>query len=241
MVFCLSQTRTTTKYTLSVWVDKITVSAPSVGVSTSTPITISGTITDISPGAYQLAVTKNFPNGLPCVSDASMTQFMEAVYQQQPMPSNITGVPVTVMVTDSNHNTRAIGTTTSNANGFYSLTWKPDIPGNFTVTAVFAGAQSYTVHRRTQLFTPAPQQRHLYRQHRLFNSSLKHHGHVRNCRHHHRPHRRHRHCRSPRHKKTPIIKKPKQNSLFPFFSPQETPRKERKHGLRRALAKIQEK
>ena len=130
-------------YAFGVGPTKLTVSAPAVGVSTSTPVTISGTVTDISSGADQLAVAKNFPNGLPCVSDASMTQFMEAVYQQQPMPSNITGVPVTVMVTDSNHNTRAIGTITSNANGFYSLTWTPDIQGNFTVTSVFAGTQSY--------------------------------------------------------------------------------------------------
>ena len=30
---------------------------------------------------------------------------MEAVYEQQPMPTNVTGVPVTLTVTDSNGNT----------------------------------------------------------------------------------------------------------------------------------------
>jgi hypothetical protein len=72
-----------------------------------------------------------------------MTQFMEAVYEQQPMPTNITGVPVTISVLDSNGNYRTIGTTTTSASGFYSFNWKPDITGNYTVTATFAGTQSY--------------------------------------------------------------------------------------------------
>ncbi|MGA3289869.1 MAG: PQQ-binding-like beta-propeller repeat protein [Candidatus Bathyarchaeia archaeon] len=122
---------------------KTTVTAPDVGVTTSTPVTITGTVTDISAGAQQQAVAANFPNGLPCVSDASMSQFMEAVYMQQPMPTNVTGVKVTLSVIDSNHNTRTIGTTITDASGFYSLNWTPNIPGNFTVTATFSGTQSY--------------------------------------------------------------------------------------------------
>ena len=72
-----------------------------------------------------------------------MTQFMEAVYEQQPMPTNITGVPVTLYVLDSNNNYRSIGTTTTNADGDFGYTWHPDISGNYTVYAVFAGSQSY--------------------------------------------------------------------------------------------------
>src|SRR5208282_4469017 len=87
-----------------------TVSAPSVGVTTATPVTITGTVMDISAGSQQEAVAANFPHGLPCVSDASMTQFMEAVYEQQPMPTNITGVQVTLTAIDSNHNLINIGT-----------------------------------------------------------------------------------------------------------------------------------
>ncbi|MGA2524044.1 MAG: PQQ-binding-like beta-propeller repeat protein [Candidatus Bathyarchaeia archaeon] len=122
---------------------KTTVTAPDDGATTASTITISGTVTDISAGASQEAVAANFPNGLPCVSDASMTQFMEAVYEQQLMPTNITGVPVTINVLDSNGNYRTIGTTTTDASGFFSFNWKPDIAGNYTVTAVFAGTQSY--------------------------------------------------------------------------------------------------
>jgi outer membrane protein assembly factor BamB len=122
---------------------RLTVDAPSLGVSTSSPITIRGTITDISAGAQQQAVAANFPNGLPCVSDASQSQFMEAVYQQQPMPANLTGVPITINVVDANGNYRTIGTTLSNGYGSYSLTWTPDIPGDYTVIANFAGTESY--------------------------------------------------------------------------------------------------
>ncbi len=142
---------------------KTTVNAPQVGVTTSTPVTITGSVTDISSGASQNAVAANFPNGLPCVSDASMTAFMEAVYMQQPMPTNITGVPVTLFVLDSNGNYRSIGTTTTNAQGEYGLTWTPDIAGNYTVTAVFGGTQSYYGSSASTYFyagapaaTPAP-------------------------------------------------------------------------------------
>jgi len=122
---------------------KTTVSAPQIGVTTTTPVTITGSVTDIAAGASQQAVATNFPNGLPAVSDASQTQFMEAVYEQQPMPSNITGVPVTISVLDSNGNSRNIGTTTSNDLGTYALTWTPDIAGNYTVTATFGGTGAY--------------------------------------------------------------------------------------------------
>jgi hypothetical protein len=138
---------------------KVTVDAPSVGVTTATPITITGTITDISAGSKQAAVALNYPNGLPCVSDASMSPWMETVYMQQPLSNNITGVPVTISVIDSNGNTRPIGTTTSNVYGTYSLTWTPDIAGAFTVIATFAGSQSYYQSSASTAFyasEPAP-------------------------------------------------------------------------------------
>ena len=62
---------------------------------------------------------------------------------QQPMPTNITGVPVTLSVIDSNNNQRIIGTTTTNALGSYGFSWTPDIAGNYTVIATFAGSGSY--------------------------------------------------------------------------------------------------
>ena len=146
-------------YSFGMGPSKVTVTAPSVGVTTSTPITITGTVTDTCAGAQQAAVVANFPNGLPCVSDASMTQWMEYVYQQQPMPTNATGVPVTISVLDSNGNYRQIGTATSDLSGTFALTWTPDIPGNFTVVANFAGSNSYYPSYAETHFnaaTPAP-------------------------------------------------------------------------------------
>jgi hypothetical protein len=68
---------------------------------------------------------------------------MEHLYRQSAMPTNITGVPVTLSVLDSNGNCNPVGTTTSDASGTYSLTWTPTISGNFTVFATFAGSKSY--------------------------------------------------------------------------------------------------
>ena len=135
-----------------------TVTAPSTGVTTSTPITIRGTITDISAGTSQDAVKKNFPNGVPCVSDQSMSHFMEYVYQQQPVPANTTGVPITINVIDANNNFRAIGTTTSDASGMFTLNWTPDIPGAYTVIANFAGTNSYYgSYAETSFISSSPQ------------------------------------------------------------------------------------
>jgi hypothetical protein len=119
------------------------VTAPDIGVTTAAPITITGSVMDISAGASQQAVAANFPHGLPCVSDASMSAFMEAVYEQQAMPTNITGVPVALYVLDSNNNYRSIGTTTTDASGTFSYAWTPDVSGNYTIYATFAGTGSY--------------------------------------------------------------------------------------------------
>jgi outer membrane protein assembly factor BamB len=134
-----------------------TVAAPQVGVTTSAPVTIRGTVMDISAGSKQQAVAANFPNGLPCVSDASQSLWMEHVYMQQPMPTNVTGVPVTLSVLDSNGNYRQIGTSTTDASGTFAFTWTPDIPGSFTVYATFAGTGSYYASSaETHFYAGAP-------------------------------------------------------------------------------------
>jgi hypothetical protein len=137
----------------------MTVTAPDVGVTTATPITIRGTVTDISAGTKQEAQAANFPNGVPAVSDASQSAWMEYVYMQQQCPTNATGVPVNISVFDSNGNYRQIGSTTSDASGVFSLTWTPDISGDYTVVASFAGSESYYPSSAETAFTatePAP-------------------------------------------------------------------------------------
>ncbi len=84
-----------------------------------------------------------FPNGVPAVSDDSMSQFMASLYEDQPMSNNVTGVPVTVYVLDANGNYRAIGSTATDSSGMFSLNWAPDISGSYTVYAVFEGSNAY--------------------------------------------------------------------------------------------------
>jgi hypothetical protein len=145
---------------------KTTVTAPAVGVTVSTPIMITGTVMDASAGSQQEAVAANFPNGLPCVSDASMTPWMEYVYEQQPRPSNTTGVEVTLDAIDPNNNFVHLGTATSDTSGTFGYAWTPpDVPGKYTIIATFAGSESYySSYAETYTFvseapatpTPAP-------------------------------------------------------------------------------------
>jgi hypothetical protein len=122
---------------------RLTISAPDIGIEMGKTLIIKGTITDIASGTRQAEQTARFPNGVPAVSDDSMSDWMEYVYMQKPKPIETTGVEVTIEVIDSNGNYRPIGKTTSNAEGFYSFDWKPDIPGKFTIIAKFAGTESY--------------------------------------------------------------------------------------------------
>ncbi len=136
-----------------------TVTAPNVGVPEGTPIVIKGTVMDISAGTNQDQQAADFPKGVPVASDASMKDWMGYVYQQKPLPNNFTGVPVTINVLDSNGNYRTIGTATTDETGTYSLTWTPDIPGDFTVIANFQGTNGYwpssTEDRFTVMQAPA--------------------------------------------------------------------------------------
>ena len=120
-------------------------------------VVISGTVVDVSAGTKQTEQAGDFPNGVPVASDASMTQWMGYVYQQQPEPTNFVGVPVQIAVLDSNGNHYPIGTVTTDPDGSYSLTWSPTIPGNFTVYATFAGTQGYwPSYAEAHFYAPSP-------------------------------------------------------------------------------------
>jgi len=129
-----------------------TVTAPKAGIPFGKSVIISGTVIDIAAGTKQNEQAARFPNGVPAVSDANMSAWMEYVYMQKPRPKDILGVPVAIDVIDSNGNIRNIGTATSDANGFYSLMWKPDISGKYTVIATFAGSEAYWPSRDETAF-----------------------------------------------------------------------------------------
>jgi PQQ enzyme repeat. len=121
-----------------------TVSAPQTQITTGNKVVIQGTVMDLSAGTTQAEQKADFPAGVPVASDASMKDWMAYVYQQKPAPTNFTGVTVTIMALDPNSNYVVLGTTTTDANGIYHLTWTtPDVPGDYTVYAVFAGTNGY--------------------------------------------------------------------------------------------------
>jgi hypothetical protein len=116
--------------------------SPKVSVFGSS-VQIEGMVTDVSPGTNSDDLALRFPNGVPAVSDANMSEWMLYVYKQFSRPSQANGVPVTLSVVDSNGNYREIGLTTSNADGFFSFNWKPDIDGQYTLYASFEGSAAY--------------------------------------------------------------------------------------------------
>lgn len=120
-----------------------TVDAPKAAITLGSSLVITGTVTDVSPGTKQLEQDLRFPNGVPAVSDESMSHWMEYVYMQKAKPKDTVGVDVTISVIDANGNHRDIGTATSDASGFYSFQWIPDIPGKYTVVATFPGTEGY--------------------------------------------------------------------------------------------------
>ena len=134
----------------------MTLDAPMNSLPIGNTLTIRGTILDIAAGTKQAEQAARFPYGVPAVSDASQTEWMEYVYMQKPRPTNATGVPITLSVVDSNGNYRTIGTTTSNADGFFSYNWKPDIEGTYNVVATFAGSESYWPSRAETSFVVDP-------------------------------------------------------------------------------------
>jgi FOG: WD40-like repeat len=151
-------------YTVGKGPSQLTVTAPDVATTVGTSLMIKGTVMDISAGTQQTEQATKFSNGVPAVSEESMSDFMAALYEDQEMPDNVTGVPVTIYVIDANGNYRSIGTTTTDSNGFYSLSWVPDISGKYTVYAVFSGTNSYYGSQATTAFvvdepaaTTAPQ------------------------------------------------------------------------------------
>jgi outer membrane protein assembly factor BamB len=119
------------------------VSASPGAISLGSPVMITGTVNDVSPGTKNPTQMALCPNGVPAVSDASQEQFMEYVYQQQAKPTNATGVPVHVTATDPNGNWQDVGTVTSDAMGFYHVSWTPPIYGDYVITATFAGSNAY--------------------------------------------------------------------------------------------------
>jgi hypothetical protein len=129
-----------------------TVEAPLTGITQGSSVVIRGTVMDTSAGTKQEGVIERFPNGVPAVSDESMREWMEYVYMQQNCPSDVEGVKVFVKILDPNGDWYS-ETVTNDANGVFSLSWAPSIVGDYHVTAMFEGSESYYTSYSTTTFT----------------------------------------------------------------------------------------
>ena len=106
-------------------------------------VLVEGTVTDISAGTKQTEQAARFPSGVPAMSDASQSAWMEYVYMKQEKPTNATGVSVVVSVVDPNGNNYEVGRTTSDISGAFKLAFSPQVPGEYTIIASFVGSGSY--------------------------------------------------------------------------------------------------
>jgi outer membrane protein assembly factor BamB len=120
-----------------------TVSGPDESMQLGKSVQVRGTVTDISPGTNSAALEMRFPNGVPAVSDANMSDWMLYVYKQFERPADVMGVEVVVSVLDPNNNVYEVGRTTSDSSGFFTTAFTPEVPGEYTVIASFAGSGAY--------------------------------------------------------------------------------------------------
>jgi hypothetical protein len=130
-------------YALGKGPSKTTVDIQNDVIEQGSSVLIQGTVMDISAGTKQNQQAARFPDGVPAVSEASQTAWMEYVYQQQPRPADASGVTVSLMALDPNGNYVTIGTATSDLNGLYAISYTPEVPGIYRIYAVFDGSSSY--------------------------------------------------------------------------------------------------
>jgi outer membrane protein assembly factor BamB len=123
---------------------QLTLEAPLTGIQLGSNVVLRGTVMDISPGTEDAPIKLRFPDGVPAVSDDSMSEWMKFVYKQFPQPMS-TGVPVKLeVISDPNGNYYDIETTMTDSSGFYSVAWEPSVAGQYTILATFAGTEGYT-------------------------------------------------------------------------------------------------
>ena len=106
-------------------------------------VVIEGAVTDVSVGLQTTEIEGRFPAGVPACADSSMKDWMAYIHQQLPKPDTFTGVNVNIILIDSNGNYQGPFTTTTDSKGYYSLTYTPNIPGDYKVYATFSGTNGY--------------------------------------------------------------------------------------------------
>ena len=121
----------------------MTISAPDVAVAAGTPFVIRGTVMDISPGTQSDILQMRFANGVPAVSDESMSEWMLYIYKNFERPNDVKGVAIDIWAFGPNGEEIHIGETVSDASGKFAYTYAPDAAGDYEIFAYFMGSKSY--------------------------------------------------------------------------------------------------
>jgi hypothetical protein len=110
-----------------------TVSASPKIIANGANVLIEGSVTDQTPSI----------KGTPAVSDESMGAWMEYLYANKPMPTNVTGVSVALVAIASNGTVTDIAHATTDSSGQFSYLWTPPAQDTYTILANFEGSLSY--------------------------------------------------------------------------------------------------
>jgi hypothetical protein len=109
--------------------------SPSV-ITQGGSVLITGTVTDQSPNTDL--------KGTAAISDADQGRWMDyMVTKTIAAPTDVKGVEVTLDTIDPNGNFIHIGTVTSDMSGMFKKMFTPEVPGEYTIIATFAGSGSY--------------------------------------------------------------------------------------------------
>jgi outer membrane protein assembly factor BamB len=120
-----------------------TVTASPKIVAKDHSIVIEGTVMDVSPGTKDINLQLRFPNGVPAISDESMSDWMLYIYKQFEIPANATGVEVVFNAVNSTGHWLDIDRTKTDMTGKFSYIWNPDKEGKYTIVATFMGSDGY--------------------------------------------------------------------------------------------------
>ena len=121
-------------YVFGMGQSSLSVTAPVDQITVGQTVTVTGKILDNSPASSQTA--EYAPGTVPCVSDACMGEWESYLFQQAPLPTNLTGVPITISVVGPNCVETPVNTVTSDPlTGAYGSAWTPTTAGTYTIYA----------------------------------------------------------------------------------------------------------
>jgi outer membrane protein assembly factor BamB len=142
----------------------LTVDKALAATEKGTAVTVQGTVMDVSPGTQDTLMQIRFPNGVPAVSDADMSEWMLYVYKNFERPA-ATGVTIKLEAVDPDGNYAPLGETTSDSYGNWAYEFCPEKVGKYMIIATFQGSGAYFGSTQTSYLTvvepaaaPEPQQ-----------------------------------------------------------------------------------